>query len=193
MSTHRVSPGAGWQSSKHLPKGPNGRALCRRCETEVPKGRRTFCSEGCVHEWRVRTDPGYVRQCLFRLERGVCRSCACDTMELLNQMLYARKLGIWDRPNQIWIDPTLEVREACAQWLQELETLGFDRHASTHWQADHIVPVVEGGGECGLEGFQTLCTACHKRETAALRKRLAKPKLENPRKPVEQLTFGEGL
>ena len=41
------------------------------------------------------------------------------------------------------------------------------------WQADHIVPVVEGGGECTLENFRTLCTVCHLEETAALRKRLA--------------------
>jgi 5-methylcytosine-specific restriction endonuclease McrA len=41
------------------------------------------------------------------------------------------------------------------------------------WQADHIVPVVEGGGECTLDNLRTLCTPCHGEETAALRKRLA--------------------
>ena len=41
------------------------------------------------------------------------------------------------------------------------------------WQADHIVPVVEGGGECGLENIRTLCTSYHKSETAKLRKRMA--------------------
>lgn len=41
------------------------------------------------------------------------------------------------------------------------------------WDADHRVPVVEGGGECGLEGFRTLCRPCHKRATAALAKRRA--------------------
>ena len=40
------------------------------------------------------------------------------------------------------------------------------------WQADHIVPVVEGGGECNLDNFRTLCTGCHKAATAALRARL---------------------
>lgn len=35
------------------------------------------------------------------------------------------------------------------------------------WQADHIVPVAEGGGACGLENLQTLCTPCHKAKTAA--------------------------
>ena len=30
------------------------------------------------------------------------------------------------------------------------------------WEADHIVAVLEGGGGCGLDGFQTLCWECHK-------------------------------
>ena len=41
------------------------------------------------------------------------------------------------------------------------------------WQADHIVPVVEGGGECDLDNLRTLCTGCHREETAALAKRRA--------------------
>jgi 5-methylcytosine-specific restriction endonuclease McrA len=36
------------------------------------------------------------------------------------------------------------------------------------WQADHIESVVEGGGTCGLDNYQTLCTACHKAKTAEL-------------------------
>jgi hypothetical protein len=43
-----------------------------------------------------------------------------------------------------------------------------------HAQADHTVAVSEGGGACGLENLRTLCTPCHKKETAALRERLKK-------------------
>jgi len=49
--------------------------------------------------------------------------------------------------------------------------LGFDRHRATFWDADHCVPVVEGGGESGLENYQTLCQPCHKAKTAAQRKK----------------------
>jgi len=35
------------------------------------------------------------------------------------------------------------------------------------WQADHVRPVENGGGLCGLDGFQTLCTKCHKSKSAA--------------------------
>lgn len=44
------------------------------------------------------------------------------------------------------------------------------------WQADHITPVVEGGGLCGLDGYRTLCMACHKVETKALAARRAEQK-----------------
>ena len=37
------------------------------------------------------------------------------------------------------------------------------------WQADHIVPVCEGGGETSdMDNFRTLCTACHDAESAKL-------------------------
>lgn len=33
------------------------------------------------------------------------------------------------------------------------------------WQADHITAVVNGGGLCDLDGYQTLCVGCHKVKT----------------------------
>jgi 5-methylcytosine-specific restriction protein A len=47
------------------------------------------------------------------------------------------------------------------------------------WQADHIVPVVEGGGECGLDGYQTLCTSCHRRKTTAMQQARADSRREH--------------
>lgn len=40
-------------------------------------------------------------------------------------------------------------------------------------QADHILPVAEGGGLTGPENLRLLCTACHKTQTNKLHKRLA--------------------
>ncbi len=40
------------------------------------------------------------------------------------------------------------------------------------WDADHIVPVAEGGGECDLSNMRTLCLLCHREATTALRHRL---------------------
>lgn len=37
---------------------------------------------------------------------------------------------------------------------------------SNHWNADHILPVHQGGGGCKLDNFQTLCPDCHAEKTS---------------------------
>lgn len=67
-------------------------------------------------------------------------------------------------------------------WAKEQAELRFGKSvmsASGHcWEADHIVPVVEGGGQCGLENYRTLCLACHREQTAALAARRAAARRE---------------
>ena len=75
----RTMPG-GWADRHNLPKGPNGRNLCRWCNLEVPKGRVTFCSAWCVEEWRLRSDPGYIREKVLERDRGVCAGCGVDCL-----------------------------------------------------------------------------------------------------------------
>src|SRR5262245_26721852 len=79
MSTARSMKG-GPADLERLSKGHGGRRLCRWCNLEVPKGRLTFCSNWCVHEWRIRSDPGYLRSCVFERDRGVCAQCQLDTI-----------------------------------------------------------------------------------------------------------------
>lgn len=112
----------------------------------MPEGRFTFCSENCVHEWRLRTDPGYLREQVFARDRGVCAQCGLDTETLRKDK---RKLDWAAR------------RKFEGEW-------GMRRHL---WDADHIVPVVEGGGECGLENIRTLCLKCHRAATLNLARR----------------------
>lgn len=49
----RWSPDAGWVDRSTMERGPRGYRLCRFCNEETPSARRTFCSNGCVHEHRV--------------------------------------------------------------------------------------------------------------------------------------------
>ena len=42
----------------------------------------------------------------------------------------------------------------------------------TLWDADHILPVAEGGGQCDLDNLRTLCLPCHREATRELRVRL---------------------
>jgi hypothetical protein len=137
----------GWVDRRNLAKGPNGRNLCRWCNLEVPAGRQTFCSGFCVHEWRLRSDPGYLREKVFERDRGVCSLCGVDTLDLRRRK---RKLGYAERA-------------------------AFERqwgNRKTLWDADHIVPVAEGGGECDVDNMRTLCVLCHRKATSELRNRL---------------------
>lgn len=47
------------------------------------------------------------------------------------------------------------------------------RGTGDRWHADHITPVIEGGGECGLDNYRTLCIPCHKKVTRDMHSRLA--------------------
>jgi hypothetical protein len=52
--------------------------ICRWCRGVVRPPRRTFCGDACVHEWKLRSDPQYVRDAVWRRDGGVCRLCALD-------------------------------------------------------------------------------------------------------------------
>jgi len=148
MSTRRNQPG-GWISRTHE-RGPNGRGICRRCHAEVPKGRRTFCSAVCVHEWRLRTDPGYLRRQVLLRDRGICACCGLDTIAFYRRF---RRLPAAKRAA---LQPRLDLYAG----------------RRSFWDADHIIPVAEGGGECDLSNLRTLCLWCHMEETAKLQRRL---------------------
>lgn len=172
MSTNRYSKEAGFVDPRKLPKGPSGRALCRRCQREVGKGRRTFCSDDCVHEWKIRTSPSYMRECVFRRDQGICAICRINTgiiYRLFSNLLIKANLNhlYWRWAEMCDKDPERYqslVRFRCRfPWF---------RADISPWAADHIIPVVEGGGECGLENIRTLCLGCHDEETGKLRERL---------------------
>ena len=148
--TPRTKPG-GWAKPAEIERSPDGRPLCRWCRAEVPPRRRTFCSDTCVHEWKLRTDPGYLRDHVFHRDHGVCALCGIDTKSLRGDM---RKLAYAAR------------RKFLKDWgLKEGSRKSL-------WDADHIVPVAEGGGQCDLSNMRTLCLRCHREQTAALRQRL---------------------
>ena len=153
MHPARTLPNAGRIGGSVLPLGPNGRPLCRWCQLEIlARRRRTFCSAFCVHQWRLRSDAGYLRDQVLARDHGVCAECATDTVAAYRQLQRSRGparaelLALWG------------VRSVAAR--------------RSLWDADHILPVAEGGGECDLGNLRTLCLPCHREATAALRLRL---------------------
>lgn len=166
MTKNRILPEAGWANSRKLEKGPNGRNLCRKCKTEVPKGRQTFCSEECVHEWKLRSDPMYVRRQVFQRDHGVCRLCGFDARKF--DRIWAG-LFSWE----LSTNPHIQRWKARIMNLYPWAPLNlYNPYHRSLWDADHIVPVIEGGGECGLENYRTLCIPCHQRVTKELHGRL---------------------
>lgn len=152
MLPTRTLPG-GRVRRADLPTGPNSLPLCRWCELEiVAKRRRTFCSEYCVHQWRLRTDPGYLRDQVFARDRGRCAVCQIDTVAAYAALKRARG-----------------VERAAGLRLYGMQRITSRRSL---WDADHILPVAEGGGQCDLDNLRTLCLLCHRGATAQLRARL---------------------
>lgn len=157
---------------RKLAKGPNGRNLCRWCQIEVPPRRQTFCSAKCVYEWKLRTNAGFVRMQVHARDKGVCALCGLDTDQLSRFLLSIYLVDPEQAHANAWIFGFGNAfKNLKFRWNR------YPRPRSL-WQADHILPVVEGGGECGLEGYRTLCLPCHKRVTAQLRDRLKQRKCE---------------
>lgn len=113
------------------------RPICRWCNGPIAPPRRTFCGDPCVHEWRLRSDSSYVREQVWKHEGGICRRCG------VNVGAEERR---WRRAR-----PPLTDRRARRAW----------RRSRPRWEADHIVPVADGGGLCGLDNYRLLCRACH--------------------------------
>ena len=90
---------------------------------------------------------------MFARDRGVCAACGVDTLALRRDM---RKLDYAAR------------REVLKKWKLR------EGSRKSLWDADHVVPVAEGGGQCDLSNMRTLCLLCHARATGALRERLKK-------------------
>ena len=147
----------GWVPRASVPRGPNGRGLCRWCSLEVPPRRYTFCSAYCVHEWKLRSQPAYLREQVLLRDKGRCSACGVDTLFELRSL--RRMRGDRRAARMTHWGLKAKIRKSL-------------------WDADHTVPVVEGGGECDLNNIRTLCLRCHREATAALRERLRKAKVE---------------
>jgi 5-methylcytosine-specific restriction endonuclease McrA len=172
---------------------------CRWCGGAIPKGRRTFCSAACVHEYRLRSDARYMRDQVYKRDRGACALCGVETeawersFKEAGHQIHRRATALriaggvmrWgaiaaaeDRVRYRLGRRIVAIRRA----LVEHKWMSRNGHT---WEADHIVPVIEGGGQCGLDNMRTLCLRCHKRVTAELRARLAGKKPHQPTKQQE--------
>jgi 5-methylcytosine-specific restriction endonuclease McrA len=99
----------------------------------------------------MRTDASYLRQLVLKRDKGICHLCRVNTLSAFLRLKKARGKSR---------------AEMLVFWgLKKLNRRSL-------WDADHILPVAEGGGECDLRNLRTLCLRCHRLATAELRERL---------------------
>lgn len=139
--------------------------LCRWCGKAVPSGRKSWCSEACVEDFKVRNHPQALRAHLLARDGGVCHDCGLEAHLLrvavvwLLQAIhpsswraYLDERGLsWLRVKtdrwkvRAWIEtptPESEYHASCVRmaWLAEAEAHGLGKFPSrTRWMSEECV------------------------------------------------------
>lgn len=138
-------------NAKTLPKNESGYTACRWCGGDVMPPKRTVCSPQCRHEITIRHHSGYMKKCVYDRDQGVCAICGIDTKETAKNALALKGDDRVAYLAEHRIGPKRKIHKR--------------KYGGGLWDADHIVMVKDGGGECGLENLRTLCIKCHKQVT----------------------------
>lgn len=115
------------------PKGPNGKRLCGWCDNQLPKYRRSWCSDACAGKFMRVWSWGALRTYIIGRDR-TCRRCGSDHPG-------------WE---------TTHPYEA-----RDLDGTGKHcRLERAAWNVDHILPVQDGGTD-DPANLRLLCKRCH--------------------------------
>jgi 5-methylcytosine-specific restriction enzyme A len=141
--------------ANELPKNEDGFVKCRFCEKSVKPPRRTMCSAECAHEMKLRTSGKYLRECVFKRDRGICVFCGEDTKLIARKAIELKNNRKIDELNLFLKENDISLKRKI--WKKKF--------GGGLWDADHIIQVKDGGGQCGLDNVRTLCIKCHKKRT----------------------------
>ena len=150
--------------NREMPKGKteDGRWRCRWCWGPCSGRRTSFCCQECADEAMIRCGRG-IRWYIRRRDKGICADCGVNASELRTAVRRAVLKVPWTKRYKIYRRMGISSSsEAYRSW----------------WDADHIVPVEDGGGACGLDNYQTLCIWCHKEKSAKQKALSARRKAE---------------
>jgi len=146
----RYRDNRGFIDPQTLPVNDQGFRCCRYCNQSVKPPKKTFCSKECVHEYLLRSSGKYLRSMVYKRDLGICSICDIDTKKTA-QLLF-----------------DLDSNDPERKRLYDVYNISTKRKITPNknggglWDADHIIPVKNGGGQCGLENMRTLCISCHK-------------------------------
>lgn len=135
---------------------------CTWCNKEIHKSMR-HCSDACRDEVYIRNGMSF-KSIVYRRDAGICARCGSNLPALQQRFkkLLNKSKGVGGR--------TFPHSFARLRKLGRIYNL---MPPSTPYEIDHIIPVVEGGGCCGLDNLQTLCIPCHREDTKRLAARRA--------------------
>lgn len=165
-------------------KNADGEFICIWCGEPIKlPSKRYRWHKDCVEEYLIRSSGNHVRSAVYKRDKGICAICGLDCGTLEEVGGYLLYIDESTRPLD-WSKITrrdnyqFKAFKQPMDWFNFLDELGvtYDENKNL-WQADHIVPVSEGGGCCGLSNYRTLCLECHYKVTGRLRKRLANKQL----------------
>jgi hypothetical protein len=166
-------------------KAASGKPLCRACGLEVPLRPRSRLCDACFDTASVASSAAAARKKVEERDHGVCAECGMNTLyvtalcdPLLAEACRWQEIGESERAAQLRIIVISYLIElGFSQTVVSTAIQKWSGGIRTHlWEADHVVPVVHGGGGCGLDNLRTLCRVCHARATAQLAGLRAKTK-----------------
>ena len=109
-----------------------------------------FCSKDCSNIVQSRSGKT-LRMAVFERDRGVCEKCHLIVMHC--------RIKCWATP------ALTNHRKFSATIYTQKDKLARDAYEGSAWEADHIIAVKDGGGECTVDNMRTLCGRCHARNT----------------------------
>uniref|UniRef100_UPI00358EC9D4 DNA annealing helicase and endonuclease ZRANB3 isoform X2 n=1 Tax=Myxine glutinosa TaxID=7769 RepID=UPI00358EC9D4 len=115
-----------------------------------------FCSEVCRQSFSLRAHGLEIRKVVCETEYGVCQACGLDAQDLFKR--------VRDAPHTLRKE-LLQQSHMIHLPVKQLNDMVRHPYAGQFWQADHVRPVWNGGGQCSLANLQTLCTPCHLKKT----------------------------
>ncbi|PBJ74097.1 SNF2 DNA repair protein [Trypanosoma cruzi cruzi] len=129
-----------------------GDVVCIEKDTDM------FCSGRCRAAFYIKRSGSVARRSLREADKGICVHCQVDC-EMLCSLLGAATT--WKEREAILDRMHPQMRQYPTLFRRIVE----NPVAGNIWNADHILPVSQGGGEATMDNLQTLCVACHAEKT----------------------------
>ena len=118
-------------------RGRYGKGKCGNCGKELPKRRRFWCSDECVHAVQIQGKDWSVLRWKIIKERRKCAHCGTFV-------------------------PKKQVKKWSVDGLDKGDLTYLDADG---WVGDHITPIALGGAEFDENNIQLLCPKCNKVKT----------------------------